>query len=86
MLELKIVATSTYSKSSQNVIEDAFFLKMRQSACVDNRLSFDPSSTYPNIYGLSVAADVIYEIGTTAALISPKYSTLIPTTSCPLFA
>ena len=41
---------------------------------------------YANAYGASVVSDVSYEIGTTAVIINPKYSTAMATTTCPLNA
>jgi hypothetical protein len=57
ILELKFVATSVYSKEATREIEDSFFLKMRQSPCVDNVLAFNPANP---------VSDVSYEIGTAA--------------------
>lgn len=61
---------------------------MRQSPCVDNFLSFDPTAswTYANHYGTSPQADVTYLIGTGTQTFNPKYSTTFDTTSCPLVA
>jgi len=61
-LELKIVATSIYSKEVTSSVEDLFVLKMRQSVCVDNKLAFDPASSfvYANHYGTSTVSDVSY--------------------------
>lgn len=77
ILELKVVATSVYSQDAARVIEDSFFLKMRQSPCVDNKLAFDPAASfvYSNHYGTSPVADVLYEIGSGSFFIDPKYST-----------
>ena len=61
---------------------------MRQSACVDNLIAFDPPSSfvYANHYGTAVTSDVSYEIGTAIQSISPKYSTKMAITACPLTA
>ena len=61
---------------------------MRQSPCVDNQLAFDPSGSfvYANHYGTSVVSDVSYQIGAATVSIDPKYSTSMPTTTCPLNA
>ena len=82
------MAISTYSKAAQNSVEDKFFLKMRQSQCVDNLLAFDPSGSrvHANGYGTSVVSDVNYKIGDSAVNIDPKYSTKMDTTTCPLTA
>lgn len=62
-------------------------MKLRQSACVENKLSFDSATwTYANHYGTSAVSDVSYQIGGTAVNISPKYSTSMDTTTCGLTA
>jgi hypothetical protein len=55
---MKIVATSTYSLTTLKVVEDAFTLTMRQSACVNNLLAFDGSLA--NVYGTAAVANVNY--------------------------
>lgn len=85
IMQLKIQATSTQSK--QVPASDIFYLKLRQSPCVDNKLSFDSATwTYANQYGTSAVKDYSYLIGTTAVNILPKYSTVFDTTSCGLTA
>ena len=61
-MQMKIVATSTYSTASPRVVEDTFSLKMRQSVCVDNLIAFDPADSfvYANRYGTSVVTNVSY--------------------------
>lgn len=63
------MATSTYSRVTGGVIEDAFYLKMRQSPCVDNLLTFSPTpaSQYVNTYGTdSPVKNYSYQIGSAA--------------------
>jgi len=77
---LKIVVTSTWSRSSFRVVEDEFTLVVydeTSNACPTNKVAFDPSGSYvyANHYGTSVVSDVNYEIGDTVN-IDPKYSTI----------
>jgi hypothetical protein len=83
------VATSTYSRVTGGVIEDPFYLKMRQSPCVDNLLTFSatPSSQYANSYGTTTPIpNYSYQIGTTAVNVNLKYSTISTNVACPLTA
>jgi len=93
LLQLKIVATSNYSRVSTGVIEDAFYLKMRQSPCVDNQLTFSPtpSSQFLNHYGTGIPPppnipNFSYLIGTSAQPVDLKYSTIFTNVECPLTA
>jgi hypothetical protein len=61
-IQLKLLATSTESKSATKEVEDFFNLKISLSACVDNKIAFDPSNSfvYANHHGTSVVSDVEY--------------------------
>ena len=61
---------------------------MRQSVCVDNKVSFDPISSrvYSNGYGTQVVENMSYQIGATKVEIDPKYSTSMNIATCPITA
>ena len=85
---MRIVTVSVYSRTTTAQVADNFYLKLRQSPCVDNMLAFDPpaSFVYANHYGTSPVADVNYLIGTPVVNIDPKYSTVFDNVACPLTA
>jgi len=69
VLELKIVTKSVFSRSTTASVADNFYLKMRQSPCVDNLLTFSPTpaSQYVNTYGTdSPVKNYSYQIGSAA--------------------
>jgi hypothetical protein len=87
-MEFKIVGISTYSKTSQSVVSDSFFIKMSQSPCVGNAVAFTHNSVqvYAHSYGADEVQNLFYTVGGGDYSKSPLYSTKMTSGDCPLNA
>jgi len=91
---LKIVTKSVFSRSATASVADNFYLKMRQSPCVDNQLTFSPTPSSQFIFHYGTVTPVptppipnySYLIGTSAKNVDLKYSTVFTNDACPLTA
>jgi len=79
---MKIVATSTHSKTSGKVVEDLFKLTMGD-ACSLNKIALD-GTTYANSNGGTAISNFSYTIGTAAVSKKPLISTIQTLASCPI--
>jgi hypothetical protein len=81
---LKIVCTSTYSKTASKAAEDFFLLTM-SDICAANKIALD-GTTYPNANAGAAVNDFTYTIGGTAVSKTPLISTVQLNSSCPVTA
>ena len=79
---MKIVAASTYSKSSGKTVEDDFKLTM-SDGCASNKIALD-GTTYANSNAGTAVSDFSYTIGTTAVPVKPLISTVSTLAACPI--
>ena len=86
VINLMIVATSTYSQTSMNTVTDYFSLTMSTSTCLNNKIALD-GSTYSNtsLGGVNIP-NINYIIGSTQLTYNPLFSTLYATTTCSITA
>jgi hypothetical protein len=90
ILLMKIVATSTYSKTATRAVEDSFILTLSDSdpdnyvvPCANNKLATD-GTTYANANGGSHVNDFIYTIGGAAIDVLPLVSSSYSNAECPV--
>jgi hypothetical protein len=79
---MRIVATSTYSKSVLNTINDEFTLTLSDT-CGGNELALDAIS-YPNVNGGSAVSNFVYHIDDAAVSKKPVFSAKVALASCPI--
>lgn len=82
VISMKIVAYSTYSKSSGKTVEDTFLLTM-SDGCAANKIALD-GTTYANSNAGTAVSDFSYTIGTTAVPVKPLISTVSTLAACPI--
>jgi hypothetical protein len=73
VLQMKIVATSTHSKTAKATATDEWYLTMSDT-CSANRIALDASLTNSN--GGTAVSDFTYTIGTTSVTKKPLISTI----------
>ena len=86
VLQLKIVATSTYSQTLTNTVTDYFSLTMSTSTCLNNKIALDGtiySNTSPG--GVNIP-NISYIIGSTFVTYNPLFSTLYSISTCSITA
>lgn len=84
VLKMKIVATSTYSKTTGQTVTDDFLLTMSDN-CATNKIALD-GTTYSNANAGTSISDFSYLIGSTAITKLPIISAVQPNSSCPIVA
>jgi hypothetical protein len=79
---MRIVATSTYSKSSSSSINDEFTLTLSDT-CGGNEIALD-SISWANTNGGSAVSNFVYRIDDPAVSKKPAISTKVAMASCPI--
>jgi hypothetical protein len=81
ILQMKIVATSTYSTSTGKTIEDTFLLTM-SDRCAANKIALDASLANSN--GGTAIIDFAYLIGSGSTVKKPLISAVETNANCPI--
>ena len=82
ILQMKIIATSTYSKSVSSTVTDVFMLTMSDN-CAQNKIALDGTS-YGNANTGTAISDFSYVIGSASITKLPIISTVKTNASCPI--
>lgn len=82
VLQMKIVATSTNSKSAKASVTDDFTLTMSDT-CAANKIALD-GTTYANSNSGTAVSDFTYTIGQAAVTKKPLISTVETNANCPV--